>query len=248
MTRRRADLFLVEQGFFESRARARAAIESGLVFADEKPVRKPSEEIAEGAQIRASAPHPWVSRGGLKLVAALDAFGFDPNGKTCLDIGASTGGFTQVLLERGASHVHAVDVGHGQLHAKVRDDPRVTMREGFDARNLSTADFTDAEGVVRLPQLLVCDVSFISLALILPKVFALAAPGARAALLVKPQFEAGPTRVSKGVVRDRRVHEEVCANVTALVETLGWRGIGLIPSPIEGGDGNKEFLLGAELG
>ena len=248
MTRRRADLFLVEHGFFESRARARAAIEGGLVFADGKPVRKPSEEIADGAQIRASAPHPWVSRGGLKLVAALDAFGFDPKGKVCLDIGASTGGFTQVLLERGARRVHAVDVGHGQLHARVRDDPRVVMREGFDARTLTAADFTGAEGVADLPQLLVCDVSFISLALILPKVFALAAPGAQAALLVKPQFEAGPARVSKGVVRDPAVHAEVCANATALVEKLGWRRIGLIPSPIEGGDGNKEFLLGAELG
>jgi 23S rRNA (cytidine1920-2'-O)/16S rRNA (cytidine1409-2'-O)-methyltransferase len=122
------------------------------------------------------------------------------------------------------------------------------MREGFDARNLTAADFANAEGGVGLPRLLVCDVSFISLALILPKVFALTAPGAQAALLVKPQFEAGPARVSKGVVRDPQVHEEVCASVTALVEKLGWRRIGLIPSPIEGGDGNKEFLLGAELG
>lgn len=241
MSRRRADVILVEKGHFESRARARAAIEAGLVFADGKPVRRPSEEVAEDAEIQASAPHPWVSRGGLKLVAALDAFGIDPTGRVCLDIGSSTGGFTEVLLARGAAKVHAVDVGHGQLHPRLQGDPRVVSREGTDARRLTEADFADGA-----PELIVSDVSFISLALVLPPVLALAAPGAQLAALIKPQFEAGPGKVNKGVVKDPDVHAAVCAKIQALVEELGWRIIGLAPSPIEGGDGNREFLIGAQ--
>ncbi|MDT2020230.1 TlyA family RNA methyltransferase [Methylocella sp. CPCC 101449] len=243
MSRRRADVLLVEKGHFESRARARAAIEAGLVFANGKQVRRPAEDVAEDAEIQASAPHPWVSRGGLKLVAALDAFGFDPKGRVCLDIGASTGGFTEVLLDRGAIRVHAVDVGHGQLHARLQNDPRVVSREGTDARQLTAADFPDGA-----PELIVSDVSFISLSLVLPPVLALAAPQARLAALIKPQFEAGPAKVNKGVVRDRQVHEAVCAKIRALVEDLGWRCLGLVPSPIEGGDGNREFLIGAARG
>ncbi|MDH7797778.1 MULTISPECIES: TlyA family RNA methyltransferase [unclassified Beijerinckia] len=245
MSRRRADVVLVENGHFESRARARAAIEAGLVFANGKQVRRPSEELPEDVEIRASAPHPWVSRGGLKLVAALDGFGIDPKGRICLDVGASTGGFTEVLLARGAARVHAIDVGHGQLHARLQHDPRVLAREGTDARQLKPADFVSEAGVVEAPDLIVCDVSFISLALVLPPVLALAAPGAQLAVLVKPQFEAGPGKVNKGVVRDPLVHDAVCAKIRTLVESLGWRCLGLLPSPIEGGDGNREFLLGA---
>jgi 23S rRNA (cytidine1920-2'-O)/16S rRNA (cytidine1409-2'-O)-methyltransferase len=243
MSRRRADVILVEKGHFESRARARAAIEAGLVFANGKQVRRPAEDVPEDAEIQASAPHPWVSRGGLKLVAALDAFAIDPKGRICLDIGASTGGFTEVLLDRGAARVHAVDVGHGQLHARLQNDPRVVSREGTDARHLTAADFPDGA-----PELIVSDVSFISLSLVLPPVLALAAPRAQLAALVKPQFEAGPAKVNKGVVRDPQVHEAVCAKIRALVEELGWRCLGLVPSPIEGGDGNREFLIAAARG
>jgi 23S rRNA (cytidine1920-2'-O)/16S rRNA (cytidine1409-2'-O)-methyltransferase len=235
----RADTLLVERGFFESRAKARAAIEAGLVRADGQVVAKPAANLAPDARIEASAPHPWVSRAGLKLVAGLDAFGFDPAGQTCLDIGASTGGFTQVLLSRRAVKVFAVDVGHGQLHAILRDEPRVVSLEGVDARRLDTTTITPA------PQMIVCDASFISLTLILSPVLALAAPGAALVALIKPQFEAGRGRVKKGVVRDAAVHEEVCETARRHIETLGWRVLGVVPSPIDGGDGNREFLLGA---
>jgi 23S rRNA (cytidine1920-2'-O)/16S rRNA (cytidine1409-2'-O)-methyltransferase len=160
-------------------------------------------------------------------------------GKRALDIGASTGGFADVLLSRGAAHVTCVDVGSGQLHAKIARDPRVTSVEKFDARKLTLADLPGA------PDIVVCDVSFISLALVLPPVLALAAPGAEAAILVKPQFEAGPEHVKKGFVRDARVREAVCEKTVALVAGLGWRVLGVVPSPICGGDGNVEFLLGA---
>ena len=241
MTRLRADLLLVDRGFFESRAKAREAIEAGLVSADGKPVRKPSETLANDSEIVAPAPYPWVSRAGLKLVAGLDAFGIDPKGRTCLDLGSSTGGFTQVLLARGAVHVTAVDVGRDQLHPSLRADPRVTSREATDARDLRAEQFEVA------PSLLVCDASFISLRLVLPPALDLAAPGAELVALVKPQFEAGRASVGKGgLVKDPAIHTRVCAEIAAFLEARGWRVRGPVPSPIEGGDGNREFLIAAE--
>lgn len=235
----RADVALVERGFFASRAKAREAIEAGLVTVDGRPLVKPSEPIADDATLSASAPYPWVSRGGVKLAAALDAFGFDPSSKQALDIGASTGGFAHVLLARGAAHVTCVDVGHGQLHPVVGADPRVTSLEKRDARTLAAADLPAP------PQVIVCDVSFISLEKILPPTLALAAPRAEAALLIKPQFEVGPEFVRKGIVRDEAAQARACDRIRNLLENLGWRVVGLIRSPIEGGDGNREFLLGA---
>jgi len=239
MTQQRADIALVERGFFASRAKAREAIEAGLATVDGRVIAKPSEPIAAEAALQALAPYPWVSRGGVKLAAALEAFGIDPAGKNALDIGASTGGFAHVLLEGGATHVTCVDVGHSQLHPTIANNPRVTSREKYDARKLTPADLAEP------PDVIVCDVSFISLALVLPPVLALAAPGAELAVLIKPQFEAGPENVKKGLVRDPQVREAVCARIVKLVESLGWRVVGLLPSPISGGDGNHEFLLGA---
>lgn len=237
MAGKRADVALVERGFFESRAKAREAIEAGLVTADGRLVTKPSAPLADGAQIVASAPYPWVSRGGVKLAHALDVFGVDPSGLFCLDVGSSTGGFTDVLLARGARHVIAVDVGHDQLHEKLRRDPRVTSREGQDARSLTRAQLPEA------PALIVMDASFISLGALLPNVLSLAAPEARLVALIKPQFEVGRALNRKGVVRDDKAHAEVCARARRDIEALGWRVCGLTPSPIEGGDGNREFLI-----
>ena len=239
MPRQRADLFLVERGFFESRAKAQAAIVAGLVTADGAPVRKPSDLVGTDAAIAAAAPHPWVSRGGVKLAAALDLFGFDPHGLACLDLGASTGGFTDVLLSRGARRVYAVDVGRDQLHPRIAADARVVRLERTDARAL------DNRLVPEQVELLVSDVSFISLTLVLPPALPLLAPGARLAVLIKPQFEAGPQHVRKGLVRDEAVHHRVCDDLCAFVSGLGFRVTGLEPSPITGGDGNREFLLGA---
>lgn len=238
--RRRADRVLVEHGLFESRARAVAAIQAGLVTADGRIVERPSDLVAADARIEASAPHPYVSRGGLKLAAGLDAFGIDPDGKLCLDIGASTGGFTDVLLRRGARSVTALDVGRGQLHASLRDDPRVINREATDIRALDSAALGDA------PALVVIDVSFIALQLVLPAAVALMADGAALVALIKPQFEAGRDRVGRGgIVRDEAVHAAVCDEVRACVEELGLDVLGLVPSPVAGGDGNREFLIGA---
>ncbi len=237
--RGRADRLLVERGLFDSRAKARAAIEAGLVLANGAPVRKPSEEIPSDATINAAPAHPYVSRGGLKLAAALDHFGFDPPGRVCLDAGASTGGFTQVLLERGARRVYAVDVGTAQLHPSLRANPRVVSLEQTDIRKL------DATQLAEPPSLIVADVSFISLKLVLPAALTLAAGRAELIALIKPQFEAGRAHRKKGIVRDGAVHAAVCDDVAAMVAQLGWRVRGVIPSPIEGGDGNAEFLLGA---
>jgi len=243
MTRRRADVLLVERGFFDSRAKARAAIEAGLVRAAGAPVRRAADLVAEDAPIDASAPHPWVSRGGVKLAAALDAFGLDPAGRICLDAGASTGGFTQVLLARGAARVYAVDVGRGQLHPEVAGDPRVVALEGTDARALDRALIPDPIA------LLAVDVSFISLRLVLPPLAPLLAPGAGLALLIKPQFEAGRAALGRGgIVRDEGAREAARDGIAALVRDLGFTIAGIIPSPIAGGDGNIEFLLGARLG
>ena len=232
MTRRRADVVLVERGFFASRARAQEAIAAGLVTVNGAVIRKASDAVPEEAVITAEQPHPYVSRGGVKLAAALDAFHIDPKNKICLDIGASTGGFTEVLVKRGAAHVYAVDVGHGQLHPTIVGNARVTNFEGMDARSLTTGLIPQAA------DLLVSDVSFI----------ALLKPRAELAVLVKPQFEAGRDYVKKGIVRDEAVHRAVCEDMAAFVASLGFTIIGLVPSPIEGGDGNREFLLGARRG
>lgn len=238
----RADSALHARGLFESRAKAREAIEAGLVSVDGRIVKKPSEPIAADAHIVARAAYPWVSRGGMKLAHALDQFGVDAHGRFCLDVGASTGGFTDVLLTRGARHVVAVDVGHGQLHARLRGEPRVTSLEGQDARTLTPAHLAEA------PSLIVIDASFISLAALLPRVLSLAAPRADFVALIKPQFEAGRGAVKKGVVRDEKIHAQVCARIEAEIDALAWRVLGIVPSPIEGGDGNKEFLIHAALG
>ncbi|HET7848791.1 MAG TPA: TlyA family RNA methyltransferase [Pseudolabrys sp.] len=238
--RLRADRLLVERGLFESRAKARAAIEAGLVTADERVVRKASEEITVDAALRANPTHPYVSRGGVKLAAALDHFRFDPRGRVCLDVGASTGGFTQVLLERGATKVFAVDVGRAQLHASLRKCRQVMSLEETDVRTLRP------DRLDQRPDLITVDVSFISLKLALPPALALANAPARLVALIKPQFEAGRAAIKKGIVRDRAVHETVCNDILDLAASLGWRVLGIIPSPIAGGDGNKEFLLGGE--
>ena len=237
--RLRIDRLLVERGLFPSRAKAQAAIEAGLVQVGDVVVRKPSEEIAVDAPLRATPAHPYVSRGGVKLKAALEHFGFDPRGRICLDVGASTGGFTQVLLERGAKRVIAVDVGRGQLHASLRTRPQVVSLEETDIRNVSPARLGEA------PDLVVIDVSFISLKLVLPAALALAKTPAQLVALIKPQFEAGRAALKKGVVRDKAIHAAVCADIAEFVASLGWRVLGVIPSPIAGGDGNAEFLLGA---
>ncbi len=233
----RADRLLAERGLFESRAKAREAIEAGLVSANGRLVAKPSEQLDGDAEIAATAPYPWVSRGGVKLAHALGVFGIDPQGCYCLDIGASTGGFTDVLLSCGARHVVAVDVGHGQLHPRIARDPRVTSYEGADARALNAGRLAEAPGIV------VCDASFISLSLLLPNILSLAAGEASLIALIKPQFEAGRATTKKGVVRDENIHREVCARIEAETTRLGWRVVGVSPSPIEGGDGNREFLL-----
>jgi 23S rRNA (cytidine1920-2'-O)/16S rRNA (cytidine1409-2'-O)-methyltransferase len=238
-SRRRADRLLVERGLFESRAKAQAAIAAGLVTADDALVRKASDEIPLGAALHAEPAHPWVSRGGVKLAAALDHFGFDPAGHVCLDVGASTGGFTHVLLARGAARVYAVDVGRDQLHASLRDEPRVVPFEETDIRNLAPDRLPEA------PDFLTIDVSFISLKIALPPALALLQAPARMIALVKPQFEAGRGHRKKGIVRDPQVHAAVCEEIAGFVAALGWTVAGIIPSPIAGGDGNREFLLGA---
>ena len=237
--RQRADRLLVERGLFESRAKAQAAIEAGLVFADDQPVRKASEELAADAVIHASAAHPYVSRGGVKLVAALDHFAFDPKGCICLDVGSSTGGFAQLLLERGARRVYAVDVGRAQLHESLRHRPEITLLEATDIRSLSPHLLDEAPGFVTV------DVSFISLKNVLPPALALAKRPARLVALIKPQFEAGRAASKKGIVRDHAVHAAVCGDIERFVTALGWRVVETIESPITGGDGNIEFLLGA---
>jgi 23S rRNA (cytidine1920-2'-O)/16S rRNA (cytidine1409-2'-O)-methyltransferase len=239
-TRLRADLLLVERGLFDSRAKAQAAIAAGLVTADGALVRKPSEALRAGAVLQAAPEHPYVSRGALKLAAALDHFHIDPARRICLDAGASTGGFTELLLQRAARHVYAVDVGRDQLHARLRADARVTSWEQTDIRSVT------ADRLPEPPDLISVDVSFISLKRVLPAAMALAAPSAQLIALIKPQFEAGRGLLKKGIVREPRVHAAVCDDIAGFVEGLGWRLLGVIASPIEGGDGNREFLLAAE--
>jgi 23S rRNA (cytidine1920-2'-O)/16S rRNA (cytidine1409-2'-O)-methyltransferase len=239
MTSQRADLALVERGLFPSRAKAQEAIAAGRVKIDGRVVVKPAESVAQNAAIEAEPLYPWVSRGGVKLAAALEAFNFAPKDAVCLDLGASTGGFTHVLLTRGAAKVYAVDVGHSQLHATLRDDTRVVSREGVDARRLQASDFSTR------PHFITCDMSFISLRLVLPAIFDLVAHPAKLVCLIKPQFEVGPAHVIKGIVKDRAQQQHACDEIEQLVSSAGWEIAGLVPSPISGGDGNREFLLGA---
>lgn len=236
----RADLLLVARGLFESRARAQAAIEAGNVTAGGRLVLKASEQLPEETEISATPAHPYVSRGALKLEAALDHFKIDPKGRICLDVGASTGGFTELLLLRGASKVYAVDTGTEQLHPRIKADPRVVSLEQTDIRKLEDAEIPDHA------RLIVIDVSFISLEHVIPKALQFAAPHSELIALIKPQFEAGREHVKKGIVRDPEVHMAVCQRVELLVGRQGWRLRGTIQSPITGGDGNIEFLLYAE--
>jgi len=238
--KRRADQLLVEQGLAESRTKAQALILAGLVSCGERRVDKPGEQLAADATlVLKGRDHPWVSRGGVKLVHALDHFGIAVEGKIALDIGASTGGFTDVLLARDARRVYAVDVGHGQLAWKLRQDPRVVVRERVNARHLTRSDIPEPVDLVT------CDASFIGLNLVLPAPLALAAERAQLVALVKPQFEAGRTQVAKGgVVRDPEIHREVCERTAAWVAAQpGWSVVGTVESPILGPDGNREFLL-----
>ncbi|WP_331373588.1 TlyA family RNA methyltransferase [Sinorhizobium chiapasense] len=237
----RLDQLLLNSGLVASRARARDAIQRGTVKVDGRTVTKPAATFVEGVAITIDDPaRAYVSRAALKLVAALDHFGFDPSGQTCIDIGASTGGFTEVLLTRGARHVVAVDVGHGQMHPRIAEDPRVTNFEGLNARAMTAEDVGN-----RAISFVVSDVSFISLKLALPPALGMAEPGAHCVLLVKPQFEAGREAISKaGLLKDPESAPAVAAELERwLVEDIGWQSLGLIPSPIAGGDGNTEFLL-----
>jgi 23S rRNA (cytidine1920-2'-O)/16S rRNA (cytidine1409-2'-O)-methyltransferase len=237
----RLDELLVLRGDFATRSRARDAIERGAVRVDGEVATKPGRSVALQTPIRIDDPaRNYVSRAALKLIAGLDHFQLDPSGRHALDIGASSGGFTQVLLERGAAHVTAIDVGHGQLDAGLRADPRVTAIEGLNARDLGSGHLGAEQ-----PGFLVCDVSFISLKLALPPALALMASGACAMLLVKPQFEAGRAAIGKGgLLRDPYQGVRIAAALSAWLDSVkAWRTLGFCPSPIDGGDGNREFLL-----
>lgn len=240
--RRRLDQLLVERGLAPSRAKAQALVLAGTVFSGDRRLDKP------GATLGADVPllvrgkdHPWVSRGGVKLAHALDGFKIDPRGKIALDVGASTGGFTDVLLQRGAARVYAVDVGFGQFDWKLRNDSRVVLLERINARRLTSAQVPEPVDLV------VCDASFIGLEIVLPAPLALAKPRATVIALIKPQFEVGPERVGKGgVVRDSALHREVCERIVAWLTAQGWRALGVVESPIRGPRGNLEFLVAAE--
>ena len=242
MSKVRADQLLVSRGLAESRTRAQALIMAGAVFSGEKKLAKAGDMLAEGAPLEVRGKdYPWVSRGGIKLHHGLSHFGFDVTSAVALDVGSSTGGFTDVLLSRGAAKVYAVDVGTNQLAWKLRQDPRVIVREQTNARGLDSNVIPESVDVV------VCDASFIGLAKVLEAPLRLAKHGAKLVALIKPQFEAGRAEVGKGgVVRDPAVHERVCAAAKAWVESQGWTVLGITPSPITGPEGNVEFLLGAE--
>ncbi len=232
---------LVERGLFESRTRAQAAIAAGLVTADGVPLRKASDEVGGGCALLQAAPdHPWVSRGGLKLVAALDRFGFEPAGRICLDVGASTGGFTDVLLARGATlRLCGRRRARAASSRGCADDAAVVSLEETDIRALDPARFAEP------PDFVTIDVSFISLKLVLPALDRLVRRPVQLIALIKPQFEAGRKHLKKGIVRDAAVRSAVCDDIAAFATSLGWSVAGIIPSPIEGGEGNREFLLGA---
>jgi 23S rRNA (cytidine1920-2'-O)/16S rRNA (cytidine1409-2'-O)-methyltransferase len=239
----RLDQMLVERGLADSRAKAQAAIMAGLVFSGEKRLDKPGVALAADTPIELRGkPHPWVSRGGIKLAHAIEFFGLQPAGRTAIDVGASTGGFTDVLLQHGAAKVFAVDVGEGQLDWRLRNDARIVVLEKTNARHLTAEIIPDVIDCV------VCDASFIGLQTVLPAALSLAKPGAWAVALIKPQFEVGRGRVGKGgVVRDPALHDEVCATIHDWWSGLpGWRVLGIEPSPITGPEGNREFLIAAQ--
>jgi len=240
MSRQRLDQHLVDAELFPSRARARDAVLRGTVSVDGTVCARPAQKVGDSAAISVADPASrYVSRAALKLIEGLDRFKVDPSGRTGLDIGASTGGFTQVLLERGALKVHAVDVGHAQMHDSLRGDPRVAVREGLNARHLA---LTDLDG--DRPDLLVSDVSFISLKLALPPALALAAPGADGIFIVKPQFEAGRENIGKGGLVDPSLAEKTSRELQTWLDSVaGWQAGDLVPSPVKGGDGNSEWLL-----
>ena len=240
--KRRLDQLLLERGLAESRAKAQALVLAGQVFSGERRLDKPGQAVPAEITLEIRTPaSPYVSRGGTKLAHALDHFGIDPNGMVALDVGASTGGFTDVLLRRGAARVYAVDVGHGQLDWRLRNDPQVIVLERTNARQLSR------DLVPEPVDLVVCDASFISLRIVLPAALRLARPGASLVALIKPQFEVGKGQVGKGgVVRDPALHAQVCAEVARwLGEAQGWEVHGITPSPITGPKGNREFLIAA---
>lgn len=240
MTRTRLDVLLVDLHLFDSRAKAQAAIEAGGVRVDGVTARRASDRVRLDANIDAEPAHPWVSRAALKLQAAFEQWPVGVDGRVVLDVGASTGGFTEVCLGRGARRVYAVDVGRGQLHPSLAANPKVVSLEATDARIL------DASLIPEPPGLLVCDASFIGLAKVLPAALALAGSGADLVALVKPQFEVGPARVGKGgVVKDQAAQAEAVAGASAFLDATGWRTMATEPSPILGGDGNREFLLWA---
>lgn len=241
MSRKRADVVLVERGLFDSRAKARAAIEAGGVVADGRALAKASELVDEAAVIEATAAHPYVGRGALKLAQALGLWPVLVEGRTVLDVGASTGGFTEVCLQHGAARVYAVDVGRGQLHPKLAGDPRVVSLEGVDARSLTPHLIPVA------PDLIVTDVSFIGLAKALPAALRLATLGADLVALVKPQFEVGPDHVGKGgLVKDEAARARALEEVAEFLRSSGWIVRATADSPITGGDGNHEYLLWAQ--
>jgi 23S rRNA (cytidine1920-2'-O)/16S rRNA (cytidine1409-2'-O)-methyltransferase len=240
--RKRADILLVERGLFESRARAQAAIEAGLVMANGKPVAKPSETIALDAELQAQPAHPFVSRGGVKLAGALEQYPIDIEGHVCLDVGASTGGFTEVLLANGANLVFSIDVGREQLHPSLRGHPKVVSMEETDIR-----DFEGKRLPMR-PDVVVIDVSFISLKAVLPVALSLAAAPMHLLALIKPQFEAARKHSKRGIIRDASVQQLVCEDITGFAASLGCSDIKVFPSSIAGGDGNLVFFIGARRG
>ena len=241
-SRKRADVLLVERGLFESRARARAAIEAGLVVADGKVVLKASETIVTDAELSAQPAHPFVSRGGVKLSGALEHYPIDIEGHVCLDVGASTGGFTEVLLANGASLVFSIDVGHGQLHPSLQGHPRIVSMEETDIRSF------EGKRLPARPDVVVIDVSFISLKAVLPVALSLAAAPMSLLALIKPQFEAARKHSKRGIIRNAMVHQEICDDISAFAASLGCTDIQVFPSSITGGDGNIEFFLGARRG
>ncbi len=240
--RKRADILLVEHGLFESRARAQAAIEAGLVTANDKTVLKPSEGIPADAVLRAQPAHPFVSRGGVKLSGALEQYPIEIENHVCLDVGASTGGFTEVLLAGGASLVFAIDVGHGQLHPSLHGHPKIVSMEETDIRSL------EGKRLPMRPDVVVIDVSFISLKAVLPVALSLAAAPMRLLALIKPQFEAPRRHSKRGIIRNAMVHQQVCDGIAAFAASLGCTEIRIFPSSIKGGDGNIEFFIGARRG
>src|SRR6202012_4735869 len=240
--RKRADVLLVERGLFESRARAQAAIEAGLVTANDKQVVKASEGIAADAVLQAQPAHPFVSRGGVKLSGARERYPIEIEDHVCLDVGASTGGFTEVLLANGAAMVFSIDVGTSQLHPSLQGHPRIISMEETDIRSF------EGKRLPQRPDIVVIDVSFISLKAVLPVALSLAAAPTSLLALLKPPFEAGQKNAKHGIVRAAAVHAQVCDDIAAFAAALGCRGIEVFPSPIAGGDGNLEFFIGARRG